>query len=109
MSADRQQAILGKGSSFFVCQASLQWKTAWRLIYSPRMQLRLVAQHHVLMHLPIFPGTAIRGLNGVSLKTFFRRMQGEGPTLLLLQDLGLFCRIEGSGEGKRTKTAGHRA
>lgn len=41
--------------------ASLQWKTAWRLIYSPR-------------------------LNGVSLKTFFRRMQGEGPTLLLLQD-----------------------
>ncbi|CAE7397154.1 NCOA7 [Symbiodinium natans] len=41
--------------------AQLQWKTAWRLIYSPR-------------------------LHGVSLKTFYRRMQGEGPTLLLVQD-----------------------
>ena len=84
--------MVSPGGRLFI-QASLQWKTAWRLIYSPRLQLRLAAQHDVLLHLLLSPRTAfficidVRGLNGVSLKTFFRRMQGEGPTLLLLQDL----------------------
>lgn len=41
--------------------AQIQWKTSWRLVYSPR-------------------------LHGVSLKTFYRRMQKEGPSLLLIQD-----------------------
>eukprot|EP00931_Biecheleriopsis_adriatica_P088063 TRINITY_DN62452_c0_g1_i1.p1 TRINITY_DN62452_c0_g1~~TRINITY_DN62452_c0_g1_i1.p1 ORF type:complete len:513 (+),score=113.07 TRINITY_DN62452_c0_g1_i1:50-1540(+) len=39
----------------------IQWRTAWRLVYSPR-------------------------LHGVSIQTFYRRMQDEGSTLLLLQD-----------------------
>eukprot|EP00913_Durusdinium_trenchii_P014215 g13341.t1 len=41
--------------------AYLQWKSSWRLAYSLR-------------------------LHGVSLKTFYRRMQREGPSLLVIQD-----------------------
>jgi hypothetical protein len=41
--------------------AALRWRTAWRLIYSPR-------------------------IHGVSLQTFYRRAQEEGPTLLIVQD-----------------------
>jgi len=47
-----------------LCQhlpVSLRWRTSWRLVYSPR-------------------------LHGVSLKTFYRRMESEGPSLLLVQD-----------------------
>jgi len=47
-----------------LCQhlpVSLRWRTGWRLVYSPR-------------------------LHGVSLQTFYRRMQAEGPSLLLVQD-----------------------
>lgn len=40
---------------------SLRWQTAWRLVYSPR-------------------------IHGVSLNTFYRRMENEGPSLLLIQD-----------------------
>ncbi|CAE8599344.1 unnamed protein product, partial [Polarella glacialis] len=40
---------------------SIRWRTAWRLVYSPR-------------------------LHGVSLQTFHRRMREEGPSLILLQD-----------------------
>merc|ERR1719464_745897 len=39
----------------------LRWRSAWRLVYSPRV-------------------------HGVSLPTFFRRMQAEGPSLLVIQD-----------------------
>eukprot|EP00929_Paragymnodinium_shiwhaense_P006014 TRINITY_DN10882_c0_g1_i1.p1 TRINITY_DN10882_c0_g1~~TRINITY_DN10882_c0_g1_i1.p1 ORF type:complete len:542 (-),score=137.38 TRINITY_DN10882_c0_g1_i1:180-1805(-) len=41
--------------------ASVQFRTSWRLAYSPR-------------------------LHGVSLQTFYRNMSFEGPSLLLLQD-----------------------
>jgi len=40
---------------------ALRWKSAWRLLYSPRV-------------------------HGVSLPTFFRKMEDEGPSLLLIQD-----------------------
>jgi len=47
-----------------LCQhlpVSYRWRTVWRLAYSPRV-------------------------HGVSLQTFFRRLRGEGPSLLLVQD-----------------------
>jgi len=47
-----------------LCQhlpVSLRWRSAWRLVYSPR-------------------------IHGVSLNTFYRRVQDEGPTMLLVQD-----------------------
>lgn len=47
-----------------LCQhlpVALRWRTCWRLIYSPR-------------------------IHGVSLQTFYRRAQEEGPTLLIVQD-----------------------
>lgn len=47
-----------------LCQhlpVSLRWRTAWRLVYSPR-------------------------LHGVSLQSFYRRLQSEGPSLVFVQD-----------------------
>ena len=40
------------------------------------------ARRRIWFLLPLCCG----GLHGVSLKTFYRRMQGEGPTILLLQE-----------------------
>lgn len=47
-----------------LCQhlpVALRWRTSWRLIYSPR-------------------------IHGVSLQTFYRRAQEEGPTMVIVQD-----------------------
>lgn len=41
--------------------AALQWKTSWRLVYTPR-------------------------IHGVSMQTFLRHMECEGPSLLVVQD-----------------------
>lgn len=59
-----RSTLLSAALAWEICQhlpVSLRWKTAWRLAYSPRV-------------------------HGVSLATFFRRMDQEGPSLLMIQD-----------------------
>lgn len=64
ISGSMRATLMSDTISRELCQhlpAALQWRSAWRLVYSPR-------------------------IHGLSMQTFYRRAQDEGPTLLLVQD-----------------------